>query len=108
MSHLSNVARVQGGSGTLVLPARSPYDRQMLREHVEMLAGRVSTLTLGMDGTRWIITRPTPADSRCTTCTRFLGRLSCSRRDEAAATCIGCAISQGATSTCSGTESANE
>ena len=92
MSHASNIAHVQGVSGTFVVPAHSPYDRQMLREHVEMLAGRVSTLTLGLRGTRWIITRCPAAGARCTTCAHFLGRLSCSRGDEAAAMCIDCAM----------------
>lgn len=95
MSHAAYVAHVQGESGTFVVPAHSPYDRQMLREHVERLAGRAATLTLGMHGTRWIITRPTPADSRCTTCTQFLGRLRCSRRHDAAAMCIDCAMQPG-------------
>ena len=92
MSYASNVAHVEGGSGTFVLPAHSPYDRQMLREHVDMLANRVSALTLGLYGTQWTVTRRPPADSRCTTCAQFLGRLSCSREDEAVASCIDCAM----------------
>ena len=96
MSHASNVALVEGGSGTFVLPAHSPYDRQMLREHVESLAGRVPTLTLGVHGTRWTVTRDPLAESRCTTCAQFLGRLSCSRGDEALASCIDCAMQPGA------------
>ena len=57
MSYASNVAHVEGGSGTFVLPTHSPYDRQVLREHVELLAGRVPTLTLGVHGVRWTISR---------------------------------------------------
>ena len=92
MSYASNVAHVEGGTGTLVLPAHSPYDRQMLREHVEKLAGRVPTLTLGVHGVRWTVSRGPSADSRCTTCTQFLGTLSCSRGGDAVASCIECAM----------------
>ncbi len=92
MSYAPNVAHVEGGSGTFVLPARSPYDRQVLREHIEMLVGRVPMLTLGVHGTRWTVTRgPLPA-ARCTTCTQLLGRLSCSRGDAAVASCFDCAM----------------
>ena len=95
MSYASNVAHVEGGASTLVLPAHSPYDRQMLREHVDMLAGRVPTLTLGVYGVRWTISRDRSGDSRCTTCTQFLGRLSCSRNGETVASCIDCAMHPG-------------
>lgn len=92
MSEVSNIAHVQGRSGTLVVSTCGPYDRQILREHVEALAGRVSPLTLGVWGTRWTVTRRVAADPRCAACTKFLGRVSCRRRDEAAATCIDCAM----------------
>jgi hypothetical protein len=89
-----DIAHVQGESGTFVVPSRSPYDRQMLREHVETLAGRAPTLRLGLHGTLWTITRPLP-DARCTACTQLLARLSCTRAHEVAATCIDCAIQPG-------------
>lgn len=92
MSEKFNIAQVQGLSGTFVAPAHSPYDRQILREHVERLARHVPTLTLGLHGTRWIITHGNEADSRCTSCAQLLGRLSCSRGDEPSATCIDCAL----------------
>lgn len=106
MSHASNVAHVQDVSGTFVVPTHSAYDRQVLREHVERRAGRVSALTL--DGTRWIIERLPVANARCTSCTQFLGRLSCSRADDGAAKCIDCALNQRATTAWNGTESINE
>lgn len=105
MSQVSNV-HVQDVSGTFVVPAHSPYDRQVLREHVERRGGRVSALTLG--GTRWLVTRLPAVDARCTSCTQFLGRLSCRRVDDDAATCIDCALDQRATSAWKGTENANE
>lgn len=92
MSHFENSAQVHGVSGTFVAPAQSPYDRQMLRERVETLAGRVSTLTLGLHGRRWTITPRLPADGLCATCAQFLGRLSCRGGDDATAMCIECAL----------------
>ena len=96
MSHVSNIAHVEGGSGTFVASVHTPYDRELLREHVEKLAGRAALLTIGLRGTRWTVTRSI-ADSRCTTCTRFLGRLSCSRGDDTGATCIKCVMQPGTT-----------
>jgi hypothetical protein len=92
LSQVSSIARVHADCGTFVVPAQSPYERQLLREHVEMFIGRVSTLTLGMDGARWIVTRDTTVDSRCAKCTQFLGRLRCIRGADGTPTCIACAI----------------
>lgn len=88
-----NFVHVQSDSGAFVVPARSPYDRQMLREHLRIGVGESSVLTLGEHGARWIVTGDAAAGARCTTCAHFLGRLSCSRQAEtAAATCIDCAL----------------
>lgn len=91
MSQVS-VAYVQGISGTLVLPAQSPYDRQMLRERIEMLSGRGWTLMFGPRGTRWTITQRPPGNPRCTTCTHRVGRVSYTRGDDAAVACIDCVM----------------
>ncbi len=95
MSYVSNVAHVEGGSGTLVMPAHSPYDRQMLREHVNMLAGRVPTLTLGVHGVRWTVSRGHSTNSHCTTCTQTMGRLICSRNGDVDTSCLDCAMRPG-------------
>ena len=92
MLHASHSAHVEGESGTFVLPARSSYDRQMLRDHVEHLATRCASLTLGLDGERWRVTHPSLAGTHCVTCRQFVGRLSCSRSDETTTSCIDCVI----------------
>jgi len=92
LSDVSNFAQVQDGCGTFVVPAHTPYDRQMLREHLAGRVGGLSTLTLGMHGKRWIVTRQDATDSRCATCTQSLGRLSCNQDDGACVTCIDCAM----------------
>lgn len=92
MSYALNIAHVQDGTGTFVLPAHSPYDRQILREHIEKVTRRVARLTLGVQGTQWIVTRGAPSDSRCACCTESVGALSCSRSTDTDTTCIDCAM----------------
>ena len=92
MSDVSNFAQVQGVSGTFVVPAHTPYERQILREHLARRVGDLSTLTLGMHGKRWIITRHHAPSSLCATCTRSVGRLSCNQDDGSCTTCIDCAM----------------
>ena len=95
MSELANSAHVHAMTGTFVVPVQSPYDRQVLREHVERLASRVSTLTLRLRETRWIITPSATAEEPCAACAQALGRVTCRRVDDAAATCITCAMHPG-------------
>jgi hypothetical protein len=84
-----------------VAPAQSPYDRQMLRQHVEQLVGHSSTLTLGLHGRQWIITRSS-LDSPCVSCTQPLGRLRCSRGGDPGARCIDCVLQPDGTDTIGG------
>ena len=92
MTHASTIAHVHGRSGTLVVSAQTPYDRQMLREHLERLAGRDSSLTLEMDGTRWSVARRTARGPLCTRCATCLGRLRCSRPDDTDSRCLDCVL----------------
>ena len=92
MSGVSNFAQVQGVSGTFVVPAHTPYDRQMLREHLTGRVGRLLTLTLGMHGKRWIITRHNATNPRCAACAQSVGPLSCDPGDGGCTTCIDCAM----------------
>jgi hypothetical protein len=77
------------------MPARSPYDRQLLREHVELLAGRLRTVQLGLDGTRWTVTRVEGQSPSCATCAEPRGVLRCSRADDHEPTCIACVMRPG-------------
>jgi hypothetical protein len=92
LSDVSNFAQVQGVSGTFVVPVHTPYDRQMLRDHLARRVGPLSTLTLGMHGKQWTITRQDAPRSQCATCTRSVGRLRCNQDDGGCATCIDCAM----------------
>ena len=92
MTHASTIAHVHGRSGTLVVSAQTPYDRQMLREHLERLAGRDGALTLEMDGTRWSIARRTARGALCTMCAICPGQLSCRRPGETDSRCLDCVL----------------
>lgn len=92
MSDVSNCAQVQGVSGTFLVPAHTPYERQILREHLARRVGHRSPLTLGMHGKRWIITRDNSTSSRCASCAQAVGRLSCHQDDGGYTTCIDCAM----------------
>jgi len=89
VSNQSSTAHLQGTFGSLVVPAHSPYDRQLLREHIELFAGVAATLTI--DGMRWQLTRRAALDPDCTACTRRRGRLTC-RTDQTTAMCIDCVM----------------
>ena len=92
MPDASNLAHIHGSSGTFVMPAHSPYDRQILRDYVARFAGAGAELTVGLRGLRWVVTRRGATQARCTACTRFLGRLRCSHDTDRRPTCIDCAF----------------
>lgn len=90
MAEASRMAQLQGDSGTFVVSSHSPYDRQILRQHIKSLAGSGALLTI--DGNRWRLARRAAADPDCATCARRGGHLRCSRDDEDTATCIDCVM----------------
>ena len=66
--HVSDVAHMQFSGGGLVMPADSPYDRQLLREHVQTLIQPGSPLQLRLRGNEWTVTRLSGVDPCCTAC----------------------------------------
>jgi hypothetical protein len=93
LSHVSDIAQVQCARGGLVLPACSPYDRQLLREHVEKLVAPCGSLQLGLDGNEWTITRLREELSSCTGCSQPLRLLRCRRTADDTLRCIRCVLS---------------
>ncbi len=92
MSHVSEFAHVQCSRGGLIMPAYSPYDRQLLREHVQQLVGPVGSLQLGLDGDRWTVTRLGGRPHSCTECSQPLKLLHCSRSGDRTPMCIACVL----------------
>jgi len=87
-----SVVHVQSSRGGMVMSAHSPYDRQLLREHVERLVSPTGTLRLGLDGNEWIVTRLAGGSRRCHQCTEPLKRLGCRREDSSTTLCIACVL----------------
>jgi len=52
-------AQITFVGGGLLLPARTPYDRQMLREHVLDRAGRAEQLQVKVGRKTWVVEHPT-------------------------------------------------
>jgi hypothetical protein len=91
LSHVSEFAHVQCSSGGLILPAHSPYDRQVVRQHVQQLVGPIGSVQLGVDGNDWTVTRPNGQPHSCTECAQPQ-LLRCSRADGRTPICIACVL----------------
>jgi hypothetical protein len=93
MSVLSKaIAHVSFPGGGMFLPARSPYDRQMLVEHVTNRVrskGRVQVL---LDEQRWMVYLNRGPRTACSNCGRAADSACCRPADAGAAYCLGCAL----------------
>ena len=92
VSHVSAFAHVQCSRGGLVMPAHSPYDRQLLRQHVERLVGPTDSVQLGLDGDEWTVTRLRGQPDSCTGCSQPLKLLHCSRVAGHTPMCFTCVL----------------
>ncbi len=92
MLHVSDVAQMQFPGGGRVMPADSPYDRQLLRELVPTLVQGGDTLQLRLDENEWIVTRLSGAGRSCTACAQPLRVLRCRRENDPTALCIECVL----------------
>ena len=69
-------AQILSGTGALILPADSPYDRQLLIEHVLSRARRTQHVQVRVDRTTWLIEPPTSQPSAvCGGCTQRIGQV---------------------------------
>jgi len=65
----SGVAHLSFAGGGLFLPARSPYDRQTLAEHIASRARRNGQVQVLVDDRRWLVYRRSAASAAvCTHC----------------------------------------
>ena len=92
MSEQTNSAQVRCVHGTVVLPASDPYDRQLVREHVEELTRRVPDVTLAVDGGRWTVSRTRGAAGTCAKCAQRTPSVRCVRVDGRGAQCLDCVL----------------
>jgi hypothetical protein len=87
------IAHLSFPGGGMFLPARSPYDRQMLLEHIANRVrskGRVQVL---LDEQRWMVhlNRGTPRTS-CSSCGDAVDTTCCRASEEGVAYCLACAL----------------
>jgi hypothetical protein len=62
-------ARVWFHGGSLLLPARTPYERELLLEHVDLSVRRHGRVRLELDERRWHVSRNSFEQSTpCTVC----------------------------------------
>jgi hypothetical protein len=79
--------------GGLVLPARTPYERQLLREHVLSYARSKEPLQLTVDRTTWVIDRPSAKRPLvCDRCQRRLTAAALHAPNSIERYCVACAL----------------
>lgn len=87
---MNGVAHIIFLGGGTVLPARDPYERELLREHVMDRARRKGQVQIFIDGRAWIV-----RDERSFTCGRCrqakVGTW-CAFAADASTCCVGCAL----------------
>ncbi len=87
------IAHVSYDGGSLCMPARSPYDRELLAEMVLREALAHDTVQLLFDHDRWLVRRlEWPRRVRCRRCRQPTGCACYSGRRQEAAHCIECAL----------------
>jgi hydroxyethylthiazole kinase-like sugar kinase family protein len=63
------IAHVSFGGGGIVLPARSPYERQLLAEHVQSRVRANGEVQVVIDDQRWMVRRrPRSGLAECSQC----------------------------------------
>ncbi|MFI5397748.1 MAG: hypothetical protein ACHQ9S_19605 [Candidatus Binatia bacterium] len=87
------IAHLSFPGGSMFLPARNPYDRQMLLEHIVDRAHAKERVQVLVDDLRWMVhLRRGPATARCAACGCVLNSACYSTAEHGAAHCLGCAF----------------
>ena len=88
-------AHLDFGGGGLIVPARTPYDRQLLKEHVLASVQQRRKIRLAVSGKTWLIVQ---ADGECaalcTVCQRPINHAVCYEHAAGGAPsyCVACAL----------------
>jgi hypothetical protein len=89
---MRGIAHVSFESGGLFIPARTPYDRQMLVEHVADRTRSSGQVQVLVDDERWTVRRCGAVN--CESC-GLSGKLACrSAGDDAKMYCLQCAFAK--------------
>ena len=68
---MNDIAHLSFKGGGLILPAYTPYDRQLLVECVEATTKRHGNLQLEVDGRHWTIRRSNGLLPTCVSCSQW-------------------------------------
>lgn len=87
-------AHLDFGGGGLIVPARTPYDRQLLREHVLASVQQGRRIRLTVFGKTWLIVQAEAPQSPvvCAACERPINNAVCYAPGAATAHCVACAL----------------
>ena len=87
------VAHISFAGGGVFLPARSPYDRQVLAEHVGERVQAKGQVQVLMGDQRWLVRRNrSPLAARCASCGMTAVNACYSRGREEVCYCVACAF----------------
>lgn len=90
---LNGIAHVSFLGGGIVLPARNPYDRQVLVEHVVDRVRKKGRVQVLVDDQRWMVHLDrNPGALACARCADSLGAACYAAGSGGAAYCVECAF----------------
>jgi hypothetical protein len=92
MDEHTTSAQVRCEHGFVVLPATDPYERQLVREHLEQLTRRVPEVTLALDGGRWTVSRTHGPFGTCEKCAARAPAVRCVPADGRGVRCLDCVL----------------
>ena len=102
---MNDIAHLSFRGGGLILPAHTPYERELLVECVEATTKRHGHLRLQVDGRHWTIRRSNGLRAVCVSCSQWpedltypggsSGRLSVVSSRAAPCTELTCELAQG-------------
>src|SRR5713101_3583615 len=73
---MNDVAHISFKDGGLIVPVETPYERELLFEHVEVYTKRHGSVRLELDRRQWTISQPSGRREVCASCSRWLDNLT--------------------------------
>jgi hypothetical protein len=98
-------AERRGVDAAFVLPAGSPYERQLLAEYVRCLARRRGAVRVRLGGREWLVAWRPSVGGACDACGAKRLHLRLAARDWCAHCALEAAVTQSARGTCCATVS---
>lgn len=72
---MKGIAQISFQGGGLFLPAKTPYERELLLEHAKMCTRRHGRVRLALNQHEWTVTRTEDDEEQCSSCGRPLDSL---------------------------------